>query len=120
QIPHIQSSYRLCIGKKFGLRGIESAKADKCRFKVGPTVKKKVEETFLRLFVLKDLIDILIKDVNQQSENVERVINLDLLGKWAGDKEENNGFNGYLIFYDEDRAKEYGDEKPKPENEYKP
>uniref|UniRef100_A0A6B2L647 Uncharacterized protein n=1 Tax=Arcella intermedia TaxID=1963864 RepID=A0A6B2L647_9EUKA len=116
QIPHIQSAYVYEIGTDLGLRGVKAAKLDKDR----PTVlfSSNIKTTFLSLFQIEELISNFVNDVNQQDKEAERVISLKSLMDWAGDTENNNGFDPYCIFYDEDVRKYDG--TPKEENAYQP
>jgi hypothetical protein len=84
QIPHITSSYRVAVGTMLGLRGVEGAKLDHCKFVVPPADATRVVECFHRMFVIDELCDLLVNDVNQQSADADRLIDRDLLAKWAG------------------------------------
>ncbi len=141
QVPHITSSYRIAVGNELGLRGIQSAQMDHCRFEVPPAdVKVKdakkvrfialltfaphkqiISETFRRMFRIDELCDTLVADVNQQSKDADRLVSRDDLAKWAGNADENNGFDSHTIFYDEDQPDNYKDlGKPTDENLYQP
>src|SRR5690606_6357996 len=78
QIPHLLSSYKVAIGASMGFRGIESAKADKNRVKVSSKIKKKVESTVKVFFSIGEIIDLIIKDVNQNIKCENRILDLDL------------------------------------------
>ena len=82
--------------------------------------KPLVYHTFRRLFHIQELIEDMVRDVNQQHDDAERALDRDALGRWAGNREENNGFPSHSIFYDEENASAYGDQRPTEENEYQP
>ena len=91
------------------------------RFAVSEEDTKIIKDAFRRMFLIDELCDTLVSDVNQQSKDADRLINRDMLGKWAGDGDVNNGFNSHSIFYDEDNADAYKDlGKPEEENMYQP
>ena len=102
QVPHITSSYRVAIGEELGLRGMQNALMDNCRFQVKPEDAQIVKDTFRRMFLIDELVDLLIADVNQQDKDADRLVSRDDLGRWAGNTDENNGFESHSIFYDED------------------
>jgi len=58
-----------------------------------------------------------VNDVNQQDAEAERLINRELMAKWASEMSESCGFDSHDIFYDEERAKDY-EGAPKEENKY--
>lgn len=121
QVPHITSSYRVAVGARLGLRGIESAKMDHCKFAVSDGDAARIVTAFERMFVIDELCDLLVNDVNQQAADADRLIDRDLLAKWAGNVDENGGFDSHTVFYDEDNAALYKDVgKPRPENAYQP
>jgi hypothetical protein len=68
QVPHITSSYRVAVGAELGLRGIQSAQMDHCRFELPPADAKTVAEVFRLMFSIDELCDTLVGDVNQQSK----------------------------------------------------
>ena len=121
QVPHITSSYRIAAGPELGLRGVQSAQMDHCRFQVPAADTKVIVDVFRRMFTIDELCDTLVGDVNQQSKDADRLVSRDDLAKWAGNTEENNGFNSHSIFYDEDAPDQYKDlGKPLEENLYQP
>jgi hypothetical protein len=119
QVPHIQSTYCAEIGTKLGLRGTKAAKLDQNKCQLDPTSVMHLEESFRRLFLIGELINTLIADVNQQDPNAERLINRQSLTQWAGDQSQNNNFHGHAIFFDEEKASEWNG-KPTVENQYQP
>jgi hypothetical protein len=121
QVPHITSSYRVAAGAELGLRGMQAALMDHCRFEVPPADVRVVVEAFRRMFRVDELCDLLVHDVNQQSKDADRLVSRDDLGRWAGNGDENNGFDSHSIFYDEDQPEAYKDlGKPTDENLYQP
>merc|ERR1711988_724154 len=66
QIPHIRSSYVAALGNELGLRGVEAALADYCRFQVSEAEKAAVKDTFAHLFDVDELINTIVEDINQQ------------------------------------------------------
>jgi len=109
----------VAIGDSFGLRGIEAARADYCATKITGNEVSIVRESFRRLFSIRELITTLVCDINQQDAEVERFIDRDSLTRWAGDPDENKGFDMHSIFFDEDNKSAYQGE-PKAENAYMP
>jgi len=121
QIPHITSSYRVAVGVALGLRGVENARMDHCKFVVPEADCKKIIDVFQHMFLIDELCDLIVNDVNQQKKDADRLIDRDVLGRWAGNKDENGGFDSHSIFYDEDRPEAYKDlGKPTEENMYQP
>merc|ERR1711916_92152 len=103
-------------GAELGLRGIQGAMLDHCRFEAAAD-KEVLLSTFRRMFLIDDLCDTLVADVNQQPADSDRVVSRDDLAKWAGNVDENNGFDSHSIFYDEDEPERYKDlGKPTEEN----
>lgn len=93
---------------------------DHCKFVLSDADSKRVAETFRLMFSIDELCDTLVADVNQQSKDADRLVSRDDLGRWAGNTEENNGFDSHTIFFDEEE-REYKDlGKPLPENMYQP
>eukprot|EP01095_Lingulamoeba_sp_RSL-Kostka_P002028 TRINITY_DN12899_c0_g1_i1.p1 TRINITY_DN12899_c0_g1~~TRINITY_DN12899_c0_g1_i1.p1 ORF type:complete len:480 (+),score=156.40 TRINITY_DN12899_c0_g1_i1:129-1568(+) len=119
QIPHLQSSYRIGVAKYFGIRGFLNALSDYCSHRITKETQLQVIKDFEELFDMEELVNTIIDDVNQQETDAERLIDRDDLGRWAGDKEVNNGFESHSIYYDEDLKHLYRG-KPTEENEYQP
>lgn len=121
QVPHLSSAYRVAIGHALGLHGVEVARMD-----VNAPPQQELDpaliwHTFERLFSIRELVEELIGDVNQQSAEAERTVSRDDLGRWAGNAAENNGFESHSIFFEEEYKKErYNDEEPLEENAYQP
>lgn len=120
QVPHITSSYRIAVGAELGLRGVESARLDHCKFEVAAEEAARVADAFRRMFSIDELCDLLVNDVNQQDVDADRLVDRVLLAKWAGESH-GEGFDGHAIFYDEDAAGRFASVgKPKEENVYQP
>eukprot|EP01105_Mastigella_eilhardi_P020070 TRINITY_DN4758_c0_g1_i2.p2 TRINITY_DN4758_c0_g1~~TRINITY_DN4758_c0_g1_i2.p2 ORF type:complete len:463 (-),score=144.36 TRINITY_DN4758_c0_g1_i2:1709-3076(-) len=122
QVPHIQSSYIIAVGKQLGLRGVGAAHADKNAFKVPKDVAQRVQQLFRLLFSSYEVAQTLLDDINQQAPDADRVVDRDVLFRWAGDSAANKGFPQHMVFYDEDSPKgEYADDaKPLEQNKYQP
>lgn len=58
-----------------------------------------ISDCFRRMFLIDELCDTLVNDVNQQSKDADRLINRDMLGKWAGDPDVNNGYFLFLLCF---------------------
>jgi len=122
QIPHIQSSYCIALGPILGLRGVKAAELDKDSFTVDKRNTKYLVKCFKRMFLVQELINTIITDVNQQADDAGRLVDFNSLTKWAGDEKQNHGFPGHSIFYDEDSANAWPKDLgiPNEENKYKP
>jgi hypothetical protein len=120
QVPHIQSAYRKHVGRQLGLRAVEAASADYSSTPLSDAEKARVVELFARMFQIDELLATIVDDVNQQSPTADRLISRDDLCRWAGDTASNKGFVAHSVYYDEEHAADYGDTKPKPENEFQP
>jgi len=122
QIPHIQSSYTIALGDELGLRGVKAAKMDRDAFTVDPRNIAVLKKCFQRIFLVQDVLNSFIADVNQQEADANRLVDCGSLTKWVGDENQNNGFPPHSIFYDEDNPQAWSKEQgiPKEENKYKP
>jgi len=114
QRAHLKSAYIDMLGEQLGLEAVEAARGD--RFL--PEVRKelangvwggvKVEAIFkmlTRQLSLELFIQYLLADINNQSDNADRLINKDCIFKWV---EKNMSLeNANKVFWDEDRAHEY-------------
>mmetsp|Transcript_69097 Transcript_69097/g.162565 ORF Transcript_69097/g.162565 Transcript_69097/m.162565 type:complete len:239 (+) Transcript_69097:1-717(+) len=118
QFPHIQSAYRLHCGPRLGLRGIAAARVDRCQPPMDKTLTIRVLQTFRRRFMVHELADEIVADINQPKTTPgERRLGRDQLVRWATESE---GFDKHSIFYDEDHKELYNDAKPVSGEEYEP
>lgn len=67
---------------------------------------------------MNEFIQSIMNDVNQQSDDADRFLDRTSLGNWAG-TEKSNGFDSFLIYWDEDRKDKY-ETAPDPQNIFQP
>jgi hypothetical protein len=130
QRAHLKSAYIDLLGKDFGLEAVEAAKEDRflnearhelengvwAGVGVKVIMKRLKNELSLPLFV-----NYLLADINNQSKTAERLINRDVIFKWA--ETHLSKSEAHRVFYDEERAADYAGqtpEKPLEENKYQP
>jgi hypothetical protein len=84
QMSHIQSAYLVRCGEELGLRGATASKLATS----APTLTDKQTSDFLdeftRHFDTGEVVDAIVRDVNQVSPN-QRFIDIDVLHEWVGD-----------------------------------
>jgi hypothetical protein len=120
QIPHLLSSYRVGIGRVFGIRGVDAAAADYCATALSELECALARQCYRRLFSIRDLIATVVADINQQAADAERYIDRDTLTRWVSDPDENSmGFDAHSIYYDDENKSAY-DGEPADENMYQP
>jgi len=117
QAPHITSAYLEAVGARLGMRGVAAASNDVNR----PPVPDpgRILALFREKFSLTDLAGALAADVNQQAADAERVIDRDLLAKWASASAGSGGFDAHSIYFDEERAGDF-DGRPEGSGEFQP
>jgi len=121
QVPHLQNSYRASLGESLGLRGVEAARADYLRQNFNSSQITEAEELFRSLFSVQEIVDSFVKDINQQDQNSERIIDRDTLTKWAAEASSTDAqFDPHSIYYNEAAPGEYCMEAPVEENIYQP
>lgn len=119
QAPHITSAYLVAVGDELGLRGTKAAASD---YNQPQGVQRsRILEAFREQFCLDHLAEAVAADVNQQATGAERIIDRDLLAKWAAATSEasRGEFNAHSIYFDESRSREYAGQ-PEEGNEYQP
>jgi len=120
QIPHITSAYLEAVGRELGMRGVDAATSDMNRPRVMDSRSRdQILNTFKAIFSLQDILGAIVSDVNQQAADAERVIDRDLLMKWAEAAGKDGAFDAYSLYYDAERSSDY-DGAPKKENMYQP
>mmetsp|Transcript_4115 Transcript_4115/g.11011 ORF Transcript_4115/g.11011 Transcript_4115/m.11011 type:complete len:570 (+) Transcript_4115:47-1756(+) len=125
QRPHLFSAYVDIIGEDFGLDGVVAARSD--RFlpmalkEVGRVQKQQFMETLRKEMSVKEWLQTLLADINNQSSSADRLINRDCIFKWVQANMSSEA--AHRVFYDEERASEFEDHDPKEpmaENRYQP
>lgn len=104
RFPHIQSRYLQDVGLALGFKKavVEAAKQDK---HADPPLTyekcKAVDRDFRRFFEVPELCKSLTADINQQSDDVERFVDLKQLTQWVqpDNAEANFDFDSYSIYY---------------------
>mmetsp|Transcript_46870 Transcript_46870/g.80657 ORF Transcript_46870/g.80657 Transcript_46870/m.80657 type:complete len:396 (-) Transcript_46870:179-1366(-) len=122
QLPHLQNRYRLALGGTVGLRGVAAAAQDHLASPLAdPAQVEEALEQYRALFSAEDVALTLVRDVNQQDLNAERLIDRDTLAKWASEQAPPS-FNAHSIFFNEESNDEhdYLGEEPREENTYHP
>merc|ERR1712039_450841 len=117
QAPHITSAYLEAVGAELGLRGTAAASSDPLRPQNAKP--KKVAAAFRAQFSLDPVVDAIIGDVNQQGAEVQRIVDRDLLAKWASQAAATSGFDAHSTYFDEGCAHEY-EGRPADSEAYQP
>lgn len=120
QMPHIQSAVKIAIGEELGLRGVIAARSDYCAPTISDANLNRIKELFKEEFDIMTVISAIIADVNQQDDQMERVVDRDCLANWVFEKGEAFSLNPYDIYFNEERKAWYNDAEPKEENIYNP
>lgn len=127
QRAHLWSAYVSILGDEFGFEGVVAAKSDRflpMAVKELGKAKKNVKDLILTLqrdMSIKEWLQTLLADINNQAPAVDRLINRDCIFKWA--QQHMSQEEAHLVFYDEERAAEFADHDPKEpttENRYQP
>merc|ERR1712039_243079 len=87
---------------------------------MGVSVQEMIAELQNAMSV-KEWLQTLLADINNQTSSSDRLINRDYIFKWV--KENMSEDTAYLVFYDAERAVEFEDQDPKApqqENQYQP
>mmetsp|Transcript_98226 Transcript_98226/g.219287 ORF Transcript_98226/g.219287 Transcript_98226/m.219287 type:complete len:392 (-) Transcript_98226:41-1216(-) len=119
QAPHITSAYLEVVGPELGLRGMAAASSDYNRPR---GVKRcQVLAAFHERFSLQELAGALAADVNQASADADRIVDRELLAKWAAEAAAASAgaFDAHSIFFDEERAQHF-EGRPAPGDEFQP
>jgi len=118
QLPHIQNSYRVAVGETLGLRGVSAARMDYHHQHLDSKTVTDIENLFRSLFSVEDLVLSIMKDVNDQDPNANRIINREALTKWAADSPES--FDSHSLFYNEEAPDGEYEGSPTEENKFQP
>jgi len=130
QRAHLKSAYIDLLGREFGLEAVEAAKEDRFLTEARSEIQNGVwagvgmPVILLRLkrtMSLPIFVGYLLADINNQSKTAERLINRDVIFKWAETNMSKQ--DAHLVFYDEDRAADYEGQtpnKPVEANKYQP
>lgn len=130
QRAHLKSAYITLLASDFGLGAVHAAQSD--RFVHGAlqevnTVWRKKGGTKGILQTLKSqpslpqFVTELCSDINNQSASADRLINREVIFRWAADNMKD--MNAHHVFYDEERANEFAFQdpaKPNAENQFQP
>jgi hypothetical protein len=130
QRAHLKSAYIDLLGREFGLEAVEAAKEDRFLAEARHEIQNGIwagvgmPVILLRLkrtLVLQLFVGYLLADINNQSKTAERLINRDVIFKWA--ETHLSKTEAHRVFYDEDRAADYEGQtpsKPTEANQYQP
>ena len=84
RLPHIQSRYRIELGRKLGLSGVSTARLDPHKDRpVDKARRYDIERSFRALFSPQEFVEALVADINQQDPLAERFIMRECLINWA-------------------------------------
>jgi len=122
QRPHLKSGYIVMIGRDFGLDGLTSAKHDRFLARVQTHIKHTDKRDMLKKLKtnmsVKEWLQTLLADINNQNLAADRLINPACVYRWADANLSQDDV--HKVFYDENRAEEFEDLEPKaPTNENK-
>lgn len=130
QRAHLKSGYIDMLGYQLGFEAVEAAKSDRFLADVHKEILKgvwgDVDKSIIFKMLCKELsveklIMGLISDINNQSEQADRLINRDVIFKWAKDKltlEE-----AHKVFWNSDNQAEYNGlnpDRPTEANQFQP
>eukprot|EP00401_Gymnodinium_catenatum_P040754 CAMPEP_0117512566 /NCGR_PEP_ID=MMETSP0784-20121206/29096_1 /TAXON_ID=39447 /ORGANISM="" /LENGTH=412 /DNA_ID=CAMNT_0005308287 /DNA_START=1 /DNA_END=1236 /DNA_ORIENTATION=+ len=111
---HLLSGYLFLIGDRFGLDGAEAAKHD-CLLaavvrEIGHVAVDDLIAKLQRDLSVKEWLQTLLADINNQAQFADRIIRRDCIYEWAL---ENMGPTArYDVYYDADRAEEFAGQDP--------
>lgn len=113
QRVHLFSGYVSLIGERFGLDGVVAARSDRFldgalreigHVDVGALISQLKES-----MSVKDWLQTLLADINNQAEDADRLVDRACLFEWA---HKAMGEDAHSIFYDPDRADEFAGQVP--------
>lgn len=119
QRVHLFSGYVSLIGDAFGLDGVTAAKSD--RFvsqaiaEIGIVDASSLMDKLLNNMSVKEWLQSLSADINNQVEGADRLIDRGCIFKWVHANMSQEA--AHMVFFDEDRSAEFAEQDPKrPEN----
>mmetsp|Transcript_39792 Transcript_39792/g.89153 ORF Transcript_39792/g.89153 Transcript_39792/m.89153 type:complete len:192 (-) Transcript_39792:120-695(-) len=125
QRAHLTSAYVFLLGEDFGFDSFELAQGDRFLFEALEEVcgqdGGELSSILRSDMSVADWVSMLLADINNQAEGADRLIDRDCLFKWAAEKMGTSV--AHEIFYDEERAAEYGGQIPTvplPQNKFQP
>lgn len=125
QRPHLMSGYTALIGDAFGLDSVTAARSDRylsnAQREIGEINCEALISELRQGMSLKDWLQMLLADINNQTEGADRLIDRQCIFKWV--HENMDAESAYLVFYDEDRKAEFDNlDPPKPTdaNQFQP
>jgi len=125
QRPHLVSGYTHLIGETFGLDSVLSARSDRFLGSALAEISCEDDEALIAelrsSMSIKDWLQMLLADINNQTEDAERLIDRKCIFEWM--QANMSTESAYLVFYDEDRRAEFAEFEPKEPtatNRYQP
>jgi hypothetical protein len=125
QRPHLMSGYAVLVGEGFGLDGITAAQSDRyltsAVSEIGDIDCDEVLSQLRQNLSMKAWLQMLLADVNNQTEGADRLIDRDCIFKWVDANMDTK--SAYAIFYDEDRKAEFANldpQRPIDANQFQP
>lgn len=125
QRPHLFSGYAALMGEAFGLDIVASARSDRfmnsALSEIGHVNSEELIAELRSSMSLKDWLQMLLADINNQTEGADRLIDRQCIFKWV--QANMNTESAYLVFYDQDRRAEFAELDPKEPieaNRYQP
>merc|ERR1740121_1047192 len=107
QMLHIQSAYLSLCGDSLGLRGVQTAKADRMKPRLSPLQVAKFVEEYTRAFPVRDVVQAFVRDINQVGDNMQRTIGREVFFKWCQEASQQHGFDAQQVLYQEEHAELY-------------
>merc|ERR1711974_284973 len=114
QRVHLFSGYVFLIGNSFGLDSVTAANSDRFLSQALSEIGTLDEVAFMAelksSMSVKDWLQTLLADINNQAESADRLIDRTCIFKWA--QANMSQQSAYDIFYDADRAAEFSGQQP--------
>merc|ERR1712050_234549 len=106
QRVHLFSGYAASVGDKFGLDSVTTAKSDRflnqALVEIGALDVEALLAELQRSMCVKTWLQLLLADVNNQAETVDRLLDRSCIFKWVQANMSDD--DAYLVFFDSDRA----------------
>jgi len=125
QRPHLMSVYTALIGETFGLDSVTAARSDRylssAQTEIGEIDGEALVSELRQSMSLKDWLQTLLADINNQAEGADRLIDRQCIFKWVNANMDTE--SAYAVFYDEDRKAEFANldpQKPIHANQFQP
>merc|ERR1712050_532652 len=114
QRVHLFSGYVSLVGEKFGLDSVTTAKSDRflgqALVEIGTLDVETVLSDLRSSMCVKNWLQLLLADVNNQSESADRLLDRSCIFNWV--QANMSDEDAHLVFFDSDRAAEFADQEP--------